>query len=105
MRFVLSDAERRPLTFDPDNESARYLKEMADGKVFEADPTQVLSGNETPEEILNVAIGKEKDSVVFYESAKDVVTTAAGKSKLDAIIKQEIGHIVDLTAQLRALSE
>ena len=105
MRFALSDAERRPLTFDPDNESARYLKEMADGKVFEADPSKALTGDETPEEILNVAIGKEKDSIVFYESAKGVVTSASGKSKLDTIIRQEIGHIVDITAQLRALNQ
>ena len=105
MRCALSDDERRPLTFDPDNEGARYLKDMADGKVFEADPSQGLSGDETMQQILNMASDKEKDSIVFYESAKGVVTTPTGRGKLDVIINEEIGHIVDLTAQVRALKE
>ncbi|MDY6914322.1 MAG: ferritin family protein [Planctomycetota bacterium] len=100
MRRNLSDAEKRPITADPDNEGALYLQAMADGKVFEADPAGQLSGQEPIEDILQTAIGLEKDSVVFYNGMKDVV--AAGKEKIDAIIKQELGHILDLTKQLKA---
>jgi len=102
MHGQLSDAEKTPLTFDPDNEAALYLQAMADGKVFKSDPSESLSGNESIQDILKTAIGLEKDSIVFYASMKDVVPKSAGKEKVDAIIKEEIGHIVDLTRQLIA---
>ncbi len=103
MRAKLSDAEKRSYTADPDNEGALYLQALADGKVFEAEPAKELSGSESAEQILNIAIGLEKDSVVFYQSMKDVVPRASGKEWLDEIIKQEIGHIVDLGGQLANL--
>jgi len=46
----------------------------------------------------------EKDSIVFYQSMKAVVPQAAGRDKLDAIIREEIGHILDLTERLEALT-
>lgn len=101
MRGELSDREKRPFTPDPDNEGALYLQAMADGKVFDADPSQALSSSQAMKDILNTAIGLEKDSVIFYESMRQVVPPAAGKERLDAIIKEEIGHIVDLTNQLQ----
>ncbi len=105
MRTELSDAEKRSITADPNDEGALYLQAMADGKVFHVDPAGALSGRESMEEVLNIAIGLEKDSVVFYESMKNVVPDAAGKDKLDAIIKQEIGHIVELRNQLQVLKK
>ncbi len=105
MRAELAPGERQATAFDPDNEAVLYLQAMADGKVFAFDPAEALSGQEPMEEILDVAIGLEKDSIVFYQSMKDVVPAAAGKEKLDGIIRQEIGHILDLTKQLEALKE
>jgi rubrerythrin len=105
MRAELAPAETQSTTFDPDNEAALYLRAMADGKVFTADPSEALSGQEPMEDILQTAIGLEKDSIVFYESMKDAVPAAAGGGRLDGIIRQEIGHIVELTKQLEALKE
>ena len=102
MRSELSEDEKTPLTFDPDNEAALYLQAMADGNVFKSDPSESLSGNESILDILKTAIGLEKDSIIFYTSMKDVVPKTAGKEKVDAIIKEEIGHVVDLTKQLIA---
>ncbi len=105
MRADLADPEKRSLTADPDNEGALYLRAMADGKVFDSDPSATLRGGEPMEDILNTAIGLEKDSIVLYESMKEVVPQSAGKEKLDTIIKQEIGHIVDLRNQLQTLNQ
>ena len=103
MRGELAGADRRSLTADPDDEGALYLKAAAEGKVFAGDPSEALSGRESMAEILNAAIDLEKDSIVFYQGMKAVVPAEAGKGRLDAIIKQEIGHILDLTGQLEAL--
>jgi len=102
MRAELGDLEKRSFTADPDNEAALYLQAMAEGKVFDSDPCESLSGDEPMADILATAILLEKDSVIFYESMKDVVSEAAGKERIGAIIRQEIGHIVDLKRQMQA---
>lgn len=104
MRAELAGAEKRPITADPDDEGALYLQALADGKVFGGDPSEALTGEESMKDILTTAIGLEKDSIVFYQVMKDVVPPAAGRDRLDAIIRQEIGHIVDLTGQIDALN-
>ena len=105
IRAELADAEKRSVTADPDNEAALYLQAAAEGKVFSADPSEALSGAEPIEDILNTAISLEKDSIVFYQSMKDVVPKTAGKGRIDMIIKQEIGHILELTKQLEAIGK
>ena len=105
MRNELSDTERRYTTFDPDNQAALYLQAMVYGRVFGLDPSAVLGGKESDEDILKIAIDLEKDSVIFYQSMKEVVPGTGGKEKIDAIITEEIGHIVILRNQLYVLKE
>lgn len=100
MRSALTDLERTPLTADPDNQAALYLKAMADARVFAGDPKSELSGKESLRDVLLAAISKEKDSIVFYQSMKDVVPRSAGTARIDDIIRQEIGHILQLTKEL-----
>ena len=104
MRAELSDRDRQPLTADPDDTAVLYLQAMVDGKVFAADPSEALTGAEPMDAVLNTAIGLEKDSIVFYEGMKAGVAGLAAEGKIQSIIRQEIGHIVDLTRQLRALA-
>ena len=106
MRADLAGTEKAPTTFDPDNEGALYLQAAADGKVFDynADPSERLSGSEPLDDILTTAIGLEKDSIVFYLSMKKMVPDARGKGRIDAIIEQEMGHVIILNEQLVALA-
>jgi rubrerythrin len=105
MRKQLSDEERELRVFDPDNEIALYLQAMADGHVFDLkkDPSSQLTGAESVEDILKLAIEAEKDSIVFYLGLKDFVPARAGKDKVEAIIKEEMGHIAVLNQQLALL--
>ena len=43
--------------------------------------------------ILRVAIGLEKDSIIFYLGMKELVPENLGKNRIDKIIKEEMGHI------------
>jgi len=104
MRAELTAGEKQPTVFDPDDEAVLYLQAMADSKVFGSDPSETLSGTEPMADILTTAISLEKDSIVFYQSMKAVVPATAGQDRLDGIIKQEIGHILDLTGQLDGLA-
>ncbi|MBW8015402.1 MAG: ferritin family protein [Planctomycetes bacterium] len=104
MRGQLTDAEKEIATYDPDHEAAMYLRAMADGHVFDVTqpPSEKLTGNESFVDILKIAIGCEKDSIVFYLGLRDLVSAKDGKDKIDAIIREEMGHISILNKQLMA---
>ncbi len=104
MRAEFARAVVEPTVFDPDDEAALYLQAVADGKVFGSDPSEALSGNESIKDVLTIAVGLEKDSVIFYQSMKDAASKVIGSKSLDAIIKEEIGHILDLNQKLKAIS-
>jgi len=105
MRNELSGTEAEPLVFDPNNEAQMYLQAMADDHVFDpkVDPVKLLAGIETPEEVLKKAIGLERDSIMFYVGIKESISLRAGKDKVDAIIKEEVGHIAILKQKLDGL--
>jgi rubrerythrin len=90
--------------YDPEDLAALYLQAIANGRVFDIkkDPSEILTGGETLEEILKIAISLEKDSIVFYMSFRDLVPEEIGKDKIDYIINEEKQHIVGLSNQLEA---
>ena len=89
MRAELTAAEKESTVFDPSGEASLYLRALVDSRVFfkkEIDVTSMV-------EILKSAIEAEKDSIVFYLGMKEAVAEDLGKDRIDAIIKEEIGHI------------
>jgi len=103
MRAELASGEKKTVTFDPEDQAGQYLQAMADGKVFSGDPCDLLTGGRSIVEVLDIAIGLEKDSIIFYQCMKPFVPETLGKDKLNDIINQEIGHILLLTERLKAL--
>lgn len=109
MRRDLSDREKASATFDPDSEAVLYLKALADSRVFMERQMPNLAetadrpDEEIMQEILKFAIGAEKESIVFYLGMKDAVPEKFGKARLDAIIKEEMGHIRMLSNRLVSL--
>ncbi|MBN1506090.1 MAG: ferritin family protein [Sedimentisphaerales bacterium] len=105
MRQGLSDPEKGGTVFDPDNEAALYLQAMADTKGFEGmkSPTLKLTGKESVQELLQIAIEAEKNSVLFYVGLRAMVPARAGTDKVDAIIREEVSHAAQLRRQLAAI--
>ena len=105
MRADLAAGEREATVFDPDGQAAHYLRAMADEHVFDvkADPTTQFTGKETMEDILQTAMGMEKDSIVFYLGMKDLVPERLGKERIDDIIKEEMDHLASLSRELAGL--
>ncbi len=105
MRAELSGTELEETLFDPDGQAQMYLRVMADGHVFDvkADPVELLTTKNAPEDVLKMAIGVERDSIAFYVGLKEAVSRRAGKDKIDDIIKEEMGHIVTLNEKLQDL--
>jgi len=106
MRAQLKAGEKVETLGDPDAEGPKYLRALVEGKVFNPsdDPSARLTGKESLAQILRTAIGLEKDSIVFYVGMKDMVPSEGGKSRLDEIVAQEIGHIATLSGKLHAVA-
>jgi rubrerythrin len=105
LRRELSEQQKQPTTFDPEGEAGAYLRALADGCVFDvsADPSERLTGKETPEEIYRTAIDLEKDSIVFYLGVLDMISQPLGKERVNDIIKEEMRHVSTLSNELRDL--
>ena len=99
LRKDLSEKDKTAMTFDPEGEAALYLRALADARVFFEKKIDTSS----MKEILKAAILAEKDSIVFYLGMKEMVPEKFGKTKIDAIIKEEMGHIKLLSNKLVAL--
>ncbi len=104
MREALRAEEFQPVAFDPRGEAADYLAAMADANVFglKTDPVDLVD-DKTIEELLNIAIGLEKESIVFYLGLRDLVPVKLGKEKVERILKEEMSHVALLRGQLVAL--
>jgi rubrerythrin len=87
-----------------DEEAALYLRAWADGHVFDpkSRPAQRLTGQESREEILRIAIGLEKDSIAFYAGIRAAIPEAWGRDKIEGIIKEEMSHVRLLGERLAA---
>ncbi len=106
MRKELSAEDKASNVFDPDNEAAQYLQTMADfhGTEGKVSDTEKLTGNETLAEILRIALQAEKNSIAFYVGIKDMLVTKSGKQKIQAIIIEEMAHVVTIGGKLQMLS-
>ena len=99
LRGELTENEKVMTTFDPEGDAEKYLRALADTRVFYEKEINTSS----IEEILKIAITAEKDSIVFYLGMKDVVPVNLGKEKLDRIIKEEMNHITILSKKLLSI--
>jgi len=102
MRSGLTEDQRRPMVFDPHNEMGLYLKATADQVVFtsKTDPAKTIGDKPSFKRILDVALEREKDSVVFYAGMKRFVPASLGADKIEAILQEEVSHVAMITQRL-----
>jgi len=105
MRKRLSEQEKAENIYDPDDEGIQYLQTMADAHGYEGKIShdEKLTGKESPVAILKIAIGAEKNSIVFYSGLKTLVIKNAGRDKVEKIINEELGHLAILNQELKKL--
>ena len=105
MKQSLSAAEKTATVFDPQGESAQYFMAMADMHGGEGSPSaaEALTAETSILEIIDTAIGLEKESILFYLGLKDLVPPNLGQDKVFEIIDEERRHIVQLNAYRKRL--
>jgi len=74
-----------------------YLKAYADGLIFDFDQLKKQQNKlKTTVKILDFAIQREKDSILYYQEIKNLVSETQHK-ELEKIINEERKHLLDLT--------
>ena len=101
-----ASVEKAPLSFDPFTEDVSlYIKALADSEVF----THPSEGRKFAKELkgeaplLDFAIEREKDSLLFYYEIAKTVREKEGKV-IEMIIEEEKTHLRKLSALKRELS-
>ena len=82
-----------------------YIKALADSQVFSPGTDVVRLAKETGDvlSLLSLAIGAEKDSILFYGEMLELTEDAQRKT-ISAIVREEQSHVVELTSLKRAIS-
>jgi len=105
MRGQFKQEDEEHVIFDPNNEAALYLQAIADSRGWEGQISlaEKLTGREKIEDILQIAINAEKNSIVFFVGLEDFVPARLGKDKVESLIKEEMSHLTELNQALAAL--
>jgi rubrerythrin len=105
MRAELTEEEKKVTAFDPDGEAELYLRAMADTHVFNAGeaPESLLTGGESAAEVIEKALGFERDSILFFIGMARAVPARLGSGRVQKIIDEEIGHVAYLKKELGRL--
>lgn len=90
--------------FDADSEAVMYLQNFAAGQVFDMAKNAEIAAGTPLTEVLQFALQRERDSVVFFLGLKDLMPADDKRTLVDSIIKQEMGHIALLGRRLLEVS-
>lgn len=101
-KTLLGNEDQETGWYDPEDDAALYLQSFAAGQVFDMtkDISGVLTPHVTVRKVLELAIERERDSIVFFLGMKELVPAGRGAKKIDSIIKQEMSHITLLGRRL-----
>ena len=102
LRARMLDASEKALAWDPYGEVELYLQSVANRNVFNVDQdyAKFAESHSSIKEILEFALAREKESVVFYTALDMAFPEDLSGGKVTAIIKEEIGHIRLITEKL-----
>jgi len=106
MQQQLAGSELAETLYDPHDEAYAFLKGMADKYVFSPseDSGRAVKPGAGAVPILDEAIERERDSIVFYEAIKIMVFEKYGRPRIDEIIRQEMSHIMLLSKERERLT-
>lgn len=104
LRRSLSSARKLRGT-RPSIDEMNYIRAIADRHVFGAGAGAVedMAPDASPEAILRLAIGKEKDSILFYRETADLLVPPTQRAGVERIVAEEKKHVLLLLLELDAI--
>ena len=103
---MLAEADKYQPSETSTEEYAGYLQALVDNAVFTDDmvTSEMATQAESDIEALELAIGAEKDSILFYYEMRDVMPQQA-RSAINKIIAEEKSHLRQLSELKKKLAE
>jgi len=88
-----------PYTGETEQEYELYLKALVDSAVFADDKVslQMAQRASSPAEAIQIAMGAEKDSILFYSEMRNLVPER-DRPTIDGIINEEKSHLRQLSS-------
>lgn len=85
-----------------DEQLGEYLEAYADMNIFRDDTDQasVLTGDESIQDVLRLAMNTESQSVMFYLGIRESIKDQKDKDQIEKIIKEEMNHFFSLNMHL-----
>lgn len=78
----------------------QYVRTWVDSHVFDRNSRQLLARCKGSQEIIELALELEKDSIVFYVGLKDYLGETVARAQLEAILREEMRHVAMLGKEL-----
>jgi len=104
VRNMLVSEEPHAPPYDPRGQTEMYLQDLAERHIFAKEtPTELLAACLTPEEVLDVALRFERESVSFYTGLQSLVPAALGRGNVELIVDEEREHVAILEAEKQRL--
>ncbi len=99
------NAGEKDIVWDPYGEVELYLQAVASRHVFtiEMDHAEFVEKHNSLKEILEFALARERDSVVFYTSLDMVLSQDLTKGNVKSVIREEVSHIRLISEKLAQL--
>jgi rubrerythrin len=107
MKQELSHIREEAMTFDVNgfvSTSPLVLKSLA-WSATQSQSKREFTGDESKEEILELAMNRERSTIRFYFELVGVVGDSSSKNKIHAIIEEEKRHVGILRGALEQLSD
>jgi len=91
---------------DYDDLAVSYLHSIAGSVIFKLSrsPEEEFTGRETIEEIIDRAIEREQDAVLFFTGIRKALSDEQARRDIDLIIDEEMRHVAELQARKNELS-
>ena len=101
----LSDPSGKATQADASGMVARYLQVFSESMVFNmaSDAIQTVSDVPGMKKLLTLAVERERDSILFYTGIRAELPEGADRDAIDAMITEEMAHLVILTMELKEL--
>jgi rubrerythrin len=105
MRVSLEEKGQDGKTIATKDKSSLHLQLLFDGNLFDIKTASIelIKGKTTTDDMLQMAVKKEKDSVIFYLSLKNLLASRADQKTIDKIIEEEMEHITFLNREITTL--
>ena len=102
---ILDSLGEAPAAESYTGDLALYIKALASGRVFtNTDQARETAAKLAPVEAVHMAIGIEKDSILFYGEMRGLVRRE-DRPVVDRITGEERGHVLQLSGLLTQMGE